>query len=153
MAYLIDSDVFIQAKNLHYGFDSARRSGSGSSLRRSRARWALGLRPLVRDNLWEFVITAGTAALAAVLEEERTQVVGPRYASDASDSRGREAMALETNSIERAIAEARFFAPRLAPEVVAMRYRMVNRFFAAHEGPMDAPPKVFAEQLTVRDIV
>jgi transposase-like protein len=40
----------------------------------------LGLRNLVRENLREFVISAGTAALAAVLEEERTQVVGPRYA-------------------------------------------------------------------------
>ena len=40
----------------------------------------LGLRDLVRENLREFVISAGTAALAAVLEEERTQLVGPRYA-------------------------------------------------------------------------
>jgi transposase-like protein len=34
----------------------------------------------MRRDLREFVIAAGTAALAAVLEEERTQVVGPRYA-------------------------------------------------------------------------
>ena len=40
----------------------------------------LGLRNLVRENLREFVISAGTAALAAVLEEERTQLVGARYA-------------------------------------------------------------------------
>ena len=40
----------------------------------------LGLRDLVRENLREFVISAGTAALTAVLEEERTQLVGPRYA-------------------------------------------------------------------------
>lgn len=40
----------------------------------------LGLRDLVRENLREFVISAGIAALTAVLEEERTQVVGPRYA-------------------------------------------------------------------------
>jgi transposase-like protein len=40
----------------------------------------LGLRELVRENLREFVISAGTAALTAVLEEERTQLVGPRYA-------------------------------------------------------------------------
>lgn len=44
-------------------------------------------------------------------------------------------MTLETNSIERAIAGARFFAPRLGPDVVAMRFRMVNRFFFADEGP------------------
>lgn len=41
---------------------------------------ALGLKNLVRANLREFVISAGTAALTAVLEEERTQIVGPRYA-------------------------------------------------------------------------
>ncbi len=40
----------------------------------------LGLRDLVRENLREFVISAGTAALTAVLEAERTQLVGPRYA-------------------------------------------------------------------------
>ena len=40
----------------------------------------LGLRHVVRENLREFVISAGTAALAAVLEEERTRLVGPRYA-------------------------------------------------------------------------
>lgn len=39
----------------------------------------LGLRNLVRENLREFVISAGTLALAAVLEEDRTQLVGPRY--------------------------------------------------------------------------
>src|SRR5437762_9258605 len=46
-------------------------------------------------------------------------------------------MTLETNSFERAIEGARFFAPRLGPEVVAMRCRMVNRCFAAHEGQSD----------------
>jgi transposase-like protein len=40
----------------------------------------LRLRDLVRENLREFVISAGTAALTAVLEEERTRLVGPRYA-------------------------------------------------------------------------
>jgi putative transposase len=41
---------------------------------------ALGLRSLVRENLREFVISAGTAALVGVLEEERTRLVGDRYA-------------------------------------------------------------------------
>src|SRR5262245_65052006 len=40
----------------------------------------LELGDAMRRDLREFVITAGTAALAAVLEEERTQVVGPKYA-------------------------------------------------------------------------
>ncbi len=29
MAYVLDANVFIQAKNLHYGLDSVRRSGIG----------------------------------------------------------------------------------------------------------------------------
>lgn len=46
-------------------------------------------------------------------------------------------MTLETNSLERAIEGARFFAARLGPKVVALRCRMVNRYFAADEGPPD----------------
>ena len=45
-------------------------------------------------------------------------------------------MTIQINSIGRAIAAARFFAPRLGPEVVAMRCRMVNRFFDGDEGPL-----------------
>ena len=40
----------------------------------------LELGDAMRRDLREFVITAGTAALAAILEEERTLAVGPRYA-------------------------------------------------------------------------
>jgi len=43
-------------------------------------------------------------------------------------------MTLQTNSFERAIGAARFLAPRLGKEVVAMRCRVVNRLFAAEEG-------------------
>jgi putative transposase len=46
----------------------------------AKVQLALGLRSLVRENLREFVISAGAAALAAVLEEDRTRLVGPRYA-------------------------------------------------------------------------
>jgi hypothetical protein len=54
------------------------------------AQLALGLRNLVRGHLREFVIGAGTAALAAVLEDERTQLVGARYAH-LPERRGRRA--------------------------------------------------------------
>ena len=40
----------------------------------------LTLRELVRADLREFVASAGMAALRAVLEQERTEVCGPRYA-------------------------------------------------------------------------
>jgi hypothetical protein len=43
-------------------------------------------------------------------------------------------MTFETNSIARAVEGARFFGPRLGPEVVAMRCRVVNRCFAGDEG-------------------
>jgi len=40
----------------------------------------LTLADVIRADLREFVIAAGTAAIGAVLEHERTQLVGPRYA-------------------------------------------------------------------------
>ena len=43
------------------------------------AQLALDLGDLLRRDLREFVITAGITALAAVLERERTEIVGPRY--------------------------------------------------------------------------
>lgn len=46
----------------------------------AHAQLALGLRDLVRENLRAFVISAGTAALSGLLEEERARFVGPRYA-------------------------------------------------------------------------
>jgi len=44
------------------------------------ARLAHDLGDLMRRDLRQFVISAGTAALAMVLERERTEIVGPRYA-------------------------------------------------------------------------
>jgi len=64
---------------------------------------------------------------------------------------GHGAMTLETSSLERAIAGARFFAPRLGPEVVAMRCRLVNRCFAAHEGPPDTLMATLDHGVTVID--
>lgn len=46
----------------------------------ARMQLVLGLRHLVRENLREFVIGAGVEALVGVLEEERTRLVGPKYA-------------------------------------------------------------------------
>lgn len=63
----------------------------------------------------------------------------------------REVMTLETNSLERAIAGARFFAPRLGPEVFAMRYRLVNRWFAADEGQPDRLMTTLDQDVTVID--
>jgi hypothetical protein len=47
-----------------------------------------------------------------------------------------DALALTLRSFHRAVLAARFFAPRLGPDVVLMRARIVNRWFAAGEmGP------------------
>ena len=60
-------------------------------------------------------------------------------------------MTLETNSIERAIAAARFFAPHLGPEVVATRFRVVNRFFFADEGQPSELMATLDRDVTVID--
>jgi hypothetical protein len=60
-------------------------------------------------------------------------------------------MTLETNSLDRAIAGARFFAPRLGPAVVAMRCRLVNRCFAAHEGQPNQLMATLDQDVTVID--
>jgi putative transposase len=46
----------------------------------TRSQLELELEGIVRRDLREFVVAAGAAALTAVLERERTMVVGPRYA-------------------------------------------------------------------------
>jgi len=60
-------------------------------------------------------------------------------------------MTLETNSIERAIAGARFFASRLGADVVAMRCRVVNRCFAADEGQPHELMATLDQDVTVID--
>jgi len=72
--------------------DTARKTSSTEDVRpqlrtvlaqaaeRTQLQLELELGDAMRRDLREFVITAGAAALAAVLEEERTRVVGPRYA-------------------------------------------------------------------------
>lgn len=50
-----------------------REEGSSSQL-------ALALAEIVREDLREFVVSAGVTALAALLERERTDACGPRYA-------------------------------------------------------------------------
>ncbi len=60
-------------------------------------------------------------------------------------------MTIQTNSVDRAVAAARFFAPRFGPEVVAMRCRVVNRCFAADEGDQDQLLKTLDQEVTVID--
>ncbi len=57
----------------------------------------------------------------------------------------------KTNSIERAIAGARFFASRLGADVVAMRCRVVKRCFAAEEGQPHELMATLDQDVTVID--
>lgn len=54
--------------------------GSRAGGESAQPQLAHALGELVRRDLREFVISAGAAALSALLEAERTEVVGPRYA-------------------------------------------------------------------------
>ncbi len=58
-------------------------------------------------------------------------------------------MMLQTNSISRAIEGAKFFGPRLGPQVIAIRCRVVNRCFAADEGNLGILMKTLDKDLTV----
>lgn len=87
------------------------------------------------EGCWQWLFDAEAASLRFaergyddVPKEKRPIIIGRiRFPKE----RG---MTLESNSIDRAIAGARFFASRLGPDVVAMRCRVVNRCFAADEG-------------------
>lgn len=60
-------------------------------------------------------------------------------------------MTFQTNSIQRAIEGARFFAPHLGPKVVAQRCRVVNRCFAASEGSLKKLMKTLDQNVTMID--
>jgi hypothetical protein len=60
-------------------------------------------------------------------------------------------MTLDANSTERAVQAARFLAPRLGNDVVAMRCRVVNRLFSADEGPLAEMMKTLDRDVTVID--
>jgi len=99
---------------------------------------------------WLFHAEAATLRFAAggyddVPEEKRPIVLGRiRFPKQCG-------MTIEINSIERAIAGARFFASRLGAEIVAMRCRVVNRCFAADEGQPHELSATLDQDVTVID--
>jgi hypothetical protein len=60
-------------------------------------------------------------------------------------------MMVQTNSIERALQAAKFFALHMDSRVVATRCRVVNRCFAADEGPPDELMKHLDRNVAVID--
>jgi hypothetical protein len=105
-----------------------------------------------RERCWQWLFDAEAALLrfAAggyddVPKERRPVVLGCiRFPKPGG-------MTLQTNSIDRAIVGARFFAPRLGPEVVALRVRVVNRCFAADEGPPHRLMAMLDQDVTLID--
>ena len=60
-------------------------------------------------------------------------------------------MTLQTNSTDRAVQAARFFAARLGPRVVASRCRVVNRYFTADQGTPEQLMNYLDREVTVVD--
>jgi hypothetical protein len=87
------------------------------------------------DRCWQWLFHAESAALRFAaggyddVPAERRPIILGRIRFPKPDG-----MTLETNSVDRAIAGARFFGSRLGTDVVAVRCRIVNRCFAADEG-------------------
>lgn len=106
--------------------------------------------PVQRSWQWLFEAEAASLRFAAagygdVPEQRRPIILGRiRFPKNGG-------MTLETNSIERAVQAARFFAPHLGPDVVAIRVRVVNRCFAADEGALHDLLKHLDRGVTVID--
>ena len=104
------------------------------------------------ERCWQWLFHAEAASLRFALggydgvPEDRRPIVLARIHFP-KQSR----MTLETNSIERAIAGARFFASRLGADVVAIRCRVVNRCFAADEGQPHTLMAALDQDVTVID--
>lgn len=103
------------------------------------------------ERCWEWLFQAEAALLrfpggyGDVPIEKRPVVLGRiRFPND-------EEMTLETNSIPRAIEGARFLGPRFGPEVAAIRCRVVNRWFAADEGNLNALMNTLDKNVVVID--
>lgn len=116
-----------------------------------RLRSLLCMVEVPAERCWHWLFRAESAGLEigagydAVPEERRPIILGwLRFPKNGG-------MTIQTSSAERAIAAARFFGPRLGPQVVALRVRVVNRFFVADEGRPDDLMKTLDRDVTVID--
>jgi len=90
-----------------------------------------------KERCWQWLFHTEAAALRfgggyEDVPKERRPILLGRIFYPSNNS-----MMLQTNSVERAIGAARFFAPYLGPESTAIRCRLVNRLFAAGEGSLE----------------
>jgi hypothetical protein len=104
-----------------------------------------------RERCWRWLFHAEAASLRFVGGyEDVPEAMRPIVLGTIRFPRSR-AMTVETNSIPRAIEGARFLGPRLGLGTVATRVRLVNRFFAADEGPLLELTKTIDRDVTVID--
>jgi hypothetical protein len=120
-----------------------------SATKRLRALECMAEAPWEQCWHWLFHAEAASLRFAGgyddVPKERRPIILGRiRFPRDGS-------MTLQTNSIQRAIGAAGFFAPCLGPESVLVRCRLANRFFAAEEGQPDELMKTLDQNVTVID--
>jgi Domain of unknown function (DUF4411) len=100
MAYLIDSDVFIQAKNLHYGFDFC-------------------------QAFWTWLVNANAASRAFSIEKVGTELLaGTDELSDWAEARGTGFFLPADNTVLAALVQVSQWATTQQYEPVA-----VNTFF------------------------
>jgi hypothetical protein len=107
--------------------------------------------PDPRDGCWQWLFEGEAASLrfATGIENvpvERRPIILGRFRFPKRD-----AMTFEANAIQRAIEGARFFGPRLGPQVLALRCRVVNRWFTAGEGSPGELMKTLDRNVTVID--
>ena len=105
----------------------------------------------IPGHCWQWLYDAEAASLPisagyeAVPVESRPIVLGRIRFPKNGD------MTIQTNSVDRAVAAARFFSPRLGSQVAALRCRVINRCFGADEGRPDDLIQSLDKDVTVID--
>jgi hypothetical protein len=117
----------------------------------SRLRGLRCMAEVPSERCWHWLFHAESAGLAIgagyeVVPAERRPIILAWIRFPKSGG-----MTIQTNSFDRATAAARFFGPRLGPDVVALRVRVVNRCFAADEGTAEELMKRLDRDVTVVD--
>jgi hypothetical protein len=104
------------------------------------------------ERCWQWLFSAEAASLRFaggfddVPKERRPIILGRIRFPEAGNL-----MTLQTNSIQRAIGAAGFFAPYLGAHSVLVRCRLVNRVFAGEEGSPKELAKLLDRNVTVVD--
>lgn len=104
------------------------------------------------EQCWQWLFDGEAKSLQFAVDyneipEEKRPIVLGRFRFPMEGS-----MTFQTNSVPRAIEAAKFFGLQLGSKVIALRCRLVNRFFAAEEGQPNELFKTLDRDVTVIDI-